>query len=491
MLPSCLQSKTLFTSCLGIIECIITSSEEACLKACYSLLLKFNFYLSGVLFMIEQKKQLENAVNEALSIAKKLGVDQAEVALGKTSGISVNTRLGEVENIEFNNDGGMGISVYINQCKGSASTADLSIEAIESTVKAAVDIARYTSKDIFAGLLDELSLENSPLDLDLYHPSKASTETLLALAKACEEIALNSDKRIVNSDGAQVNSHTSMTVYGNTHGFLHSYASSRHSLSCMLIAQQGSEMQRDYSYTSGRDMADLFSPQWVADDAVNRTVQRLGATKIKTQQAAVIFSPEVASGFFGHLVAAISGTSLYKKSSFLLDSLDTQIFPDWMEIAEKPHLCKGIASAPFDQEGGKTVSRNIIENGVLQTYLLSGYAARKLNMHSTGHAGGIHNWFVKTGCLDLASLFKEMGSGLFVTELMGQGVNMVTGDYSRGASGFWIENGVIAYPVHEITIAGNLKEMFMNIEAIANDIDPRRSLQSGSVLIKQMKIAGV
>lgn len=469
---------------------IITSSEEACLKACYSLSLKIKFYFGGVLLMIEQKKQLQDAVNEALIIAKQLGVDQAEVALGKTSGISVNTRLGEVENIEFNNDGGMGISVYINQCKGSASTADLSSRAIQSTVKAAVDIAKYTSKDIYSGLLDLSSLETEPADLDLYHPSQHSTEQLLAIAKACEDIALSSDKRIVNSDGAEMNSHSSISVYGNTHGFLHSYASSRHSLSCVLIAQQGDEMQRDYSYSSARDMADLFTPQWVADDAAKRTLDRLGARKIKTQQSSVIFSPEAASSLFGHLVGAISGTSLYKKSSFLLDSLDTQIFPEWMTISEKPQLRKGIASVPFDQEGGKTVDRNIIENGVLQTYLLTGYAARKLKMQSTGHAGGIHNWFISTGCLDLPGLFKEMGTGLFVTELMGQGVNLVTGDYSRGASGFWIENGMIAYPVHEITIAGNLQEMFLNIVAVANDIDPRSSLKTGSILIEKMKIAG-
>ncbi|MCW8996486.1 MAG: metalloprotease PmbA [Psychromonas sp.] len=440
--------------------------------------------------MIEQKKQLEDAVNEALIIAKQLGVDQAEVALAKTSGISVNTRLGEVENIEFNCDGAMGISVYVNHCKGSASTADLSSEAISLTVKAAVDIAKYTSQDRFAGLLDPSSLETNPLDLDLYHPGKHTTEQLLAIAKECEDIALASDERIVNSDGAGINSHSSVRVYGNSHGFLHSYASSRHSLSCMLIGQQGDDMQRDYSYTSARDMDDLFTAKWVADDAVKRTVDRLGARKIKTQHAPVIFAPEVASGLFNHLVGAISGTSLYKKASFLLDSLETQIFPDWMEISEKPHLIKGIASAPYDQEGGKTVTRNIIENGVLQTYLLTGYAARKLGMQSTGHTGGIHNWFIKTGALDLAGLFKEMGTGLFVTELMGQGVNMVTGDYSRGASGFWIENGVIAYPVHEITIAGNLKEMFMDIVAIANDVDPRSSLKTGSILIKQMKIAG-
>ena len=448
------------------------------------------FYPGGVLLMIEQKKQLEDAVNEALTIAKQLGVDQAEVALAKTSGISVNTRLGEVENIEFNRDGAMGISVYTNHCKGSASTADLSREAIHSTVKAAVDIAKYTSQDSFAGLLDASCLENNPLDLDLYHPGEHSTDELLAIAKECEDIALGSDKRIVNSDGAGVNSHSSIKVYGNSHGFLHSYASSRHSLSCMLIGQQDDEMQRDYSYSSARDMDDLFTAKWVADDAVKRTVERLGARKIQTQQSPVIFAPEVASGLFGHLVGAISGTSLYKRSSFLLDSLDTQIFPDWMEISEQPHLIKGIASAPYDQEGGKTVARNIIENGILQTYLLTGYAARKLKMQSTGHTGGIHNWFVKSSGLDLPGLFKEMGCGLFVTELMGQGVNMVTGDYSRGASGFWIENGVIAYPVHEITIAGNLKEMFMDIAAIGNDIDPRSSLKTGSILIKQMKIAG-
>ncbi|PKF62252.1 metalloprotease PmbA [Psychromonas sp. psych-6C06] len=440
--------------------------------------------------MIEQKQQLENAVNEALIIANKLGVDQAEVALGKTSGSAVNTRLGEVENVEFNLDGAMGISVYIDQCKGSASTSDLSPEAIASTVKAAVDIAKYTSQDKFSGLLDKDLLETEPQDLDLYHPSNGDTDQLLDLAKQCEEIALNSDKRIVNSDGAAVNSHSSLRVYGNSNGFLHSYASSRHSLSCVLIAQQGDEMQRDYSYTSARDMQDLFSAKWVADEAVKRTVSRLGATKIATQQAPVLFAPEVATGLFGHLVSAISGTSLYKKSTFLLDSLQTQIFPEWMQILEKPHVIKGVASSPYDQEGGRTIDRSIVEQGVLQTYLLTGYAARKLKMQSTGHTGGIHNWFVKSNGLDLAGLFKEMGTGFFVTELMGQGVNMVTGDYSRGAAGFWIENGVIAYPVHEVTIAGNLKEMFMGIEAVGSDIDPRSSLKTGSILINQMKIAG-
>jgi len=440
--------------------------------------------------MIEQKNELEKAVREALDIATKLGVDGAEVSLGKTSGTCVNTRLGEVENIEFNLDGAMGISVYVDQCKGSASTADLSIDAIRSSVKAAVDIAKYTSKDEFAGLLDKEMLETCPVDLDLYHPSSHSTEELLALAQECENIALNLDGRITNSNGGSVTSHQSLRVYGNSNGFLHSYASSRHSLSCVLIAQQGEEMQRNYSYSTARAMDELYSPKWVAEDAAKRTLAQLGAQKIKTQEAPVIFAPEEASGLFGHLVGAISGAALYKKASFLLDSLDTQIFPEWMNVIENPFIKNGIASSPYDNEGGKVYHRNIIEQGVLQTYLLTGYASRQMKMKSTGHTGGIHNWFVETGCLDLAGLFKEMGTGLFVTELMGQGVNSVTGDYSRGASGFWIENGVIAYPVNEITIAGNLKEMFMDIEAIGNDIDPRSSLKTGSILIKKMKIAG-
>jgi PmbA protein len=440
--------------------------------------------------MIEQKQLLENAVNTALNIANDLGVTQAEVALGKSAGISVNTRLGEVENIEFNHDGAMGISVYVDHRKGSASTADLSEEAILASVKAAVDIAKYTSQDPYAGLLDKQYLETNPLDLDLYHPSHKSTDELLELAKQCEDMALSLDKRIVNSDGAGANSHSSLQVYGNSHGFLESYASTRHSLSCVLIAQQNDEMQRDYSYSSARDMNDLLSAKWVAEQAVKRTVERLGARKIATQESPVLFCPEMASGLFGHLVGAISGSSLYKKSSFLLDSINTQVFPDWMSISEDPHIIKGIASAPFDSEGGRTVKRDIIDNGFLQTYLLTGYASRKMGLQSTGHAGGIHNWFVKDTGLDLAGLLKEMGTGFYVTELMGQGVNMVTGDYSRGAAGFWVENGVIAYPVHEVTIAGNLKEMFMDISAVGADVDPRSSLKTGSILIRKMKIAG-
>lgn len=442
------------------------------------------------LYMIEQKQQLENAVNIALNIAHELGVSEAEVALGKSAGISVNTRLGEVENIEFNRDGAMGISVYVDHRKGSASTADLSEDAIAATVRAAVDIAKFTSQDPYSGLLDKACLETKPLDLDLYHPSDRDTAQLLELAKQCEDIALHMDKRIVNSDGAGVSSHTSLSVYGNSNGFLHSYASSRHSLSCVLIAQKGEEMQRDYSYSSARDMNDLFSAQWVAEEAVKRTVARLGAKKISTQESPVLFCPEMASGLFGHLVSAISGASLYKKSSFLLDSINTQVFPDWMCISEDPHIMKGIASSPYDQEGGRCIKRDIIDNGFLQTYLLTGYASRKMGLTSTGHAGGIHNWFVKDTGLDLTGLLKEMRTGLFVTELMGQGVNMVTGDYSRGAAGFWIENGIIAYPVHEITIAGNLKDMFMDIVAVGCDTDPRSSLQTGSILIKKMKIAG-
>ncbi|MCK5817985.1 MAG: metalloprotease PmbA [Psychromonas sp.] len=440
--------------------------------------------------MIEHKINLENAVSEALDLAKKLGADQARVSLNKTSGISVSTRLGEVENIEFNLDHGMGISVYVGQCKGSASTTDLNKEAVQSTVEAAIDIAKYTCEDKYTGLIDSRYLETHPLDLSLYFPCDKTTVQFLEIAKECEDIALQIDDRIVNSDGAMLNSHSTLHVYGNSHGFLESYASSSHGLTCSLIAQKGDELQSNYSYTLGRAMDDLLSPKWVAQDAVKRTLDKLGAIKIKTQQSPVIFSPQMAKGLFSALVGAISGVNLYKKSSFLLDSLEKKIFPDWLEITEKPHIHKGLASLPYDAEGAKTIDRTIIENGVLQTYLLDSYAAKKLQMRSTGHAGGIYNWFIKTGGLNLASLLKEMGTGLFVTELMGQGINMVTGDYSRGASGFWIENGIISYPVHEITIAGNLKEMFMDIVAIGNDIDPRSSIKTGSIWIKKMKIAG-
>ncbi len=438
----------------------------------------------------EEKKQLEQAVTDAIEMAKKLGADDAEVSISKQTGISVNTRHLEVENIEFNRDGALGISVYKNSRKGSSSTSDLSHSAIMSAVEAAIEIAKYTSEDKFAGLADKELLETQPQDLDLCFPEDMEPEFGLALAKECEEVALSLDPRVTNSDGASYSSHCGIKVYGNTNDFVQGYASSRHSLSCMLIGELDGDMQRDYSYTMARDRNDLLSASWVAEDAVKRTAERLGARKISTRTCPVLFSPDCATGLFGHLVMAISGGSLYRKSSFLLDSLGTQIFPEWLSIEEFPHLKKGLASSPFDGEGVKTQDRSIIKDGRLETYLMTSYSGRKMGMQSTGHAGGIHNWFVKTGENDLPSLLKQMGTGLYVTELMGQGVNIVNGDYSRGAAGFWVENGEFAFPVHEITIAGNLKDMYMGIQEIGKDIDIRSSLKTGSVLIDNMKLAG-
>lgn len=437
-----------------------------------------------------QQQQLEQVIAEALESAKQLGADAAEMSISKQTGLSVNTRNGELENIEFNKDGALGIAVYQDGRKGSASTSDLRPEAITRTVKAALDISRYTTADPFAGLAPADALAWDAPELELCFPHEVAPEEGVALALACERSALNRDARIKQSDGASFSTNLGIKVYGNSHGFIKGYAGSRFGMSCVLIGEQDGDMQREYGYTTGRRFTDLWTPEQVADEAVSRTLGRLGARKIGTCHAPVLFHPDVAAGLFGHLVMAISGGNLYRQSSFLLDALGTQIFPDWLSIYEQPHLQGGLASAPFDNEGVRTQERHIIERGALQTYLLTSYAARKLNMPVTGHAGGIHNWKVSDTGQDFNQLLKMMGTGLVVTEMMGQGVNIVNGDYSRGAAGFWVENGEIAYPVEEITIAGNLKTMFAGIQAIGNDIETRSSLLTGSILIDEMKIAG-
>ncbi|HGJ5866686.1 metalloprotease PmbA [Arsenophonus nasoniae] len=436
-----------------------------------------------------QRKQLEETVEYALSYAKER-CDAAEVAINKSTGISVSTRFGETENIEFNSDGALGITVYHKQRTGSASSTNLHPEAIKRTVQAAINIAQYTSEDPFAGLADaELLTYQSP-DLKLFYPFDIDAEKAIQLASQAETSALNADKRIKNTEGGSFNSHYGIRVYGNTHGMLQSYCSSRHSMSSCVIAQADGGMERDYAYTIARRLEDLQSPQWVGQEAARRTVARLSPHKLSTMKTPVIFAAEVATGLFGHLVGAISGTNIYRRSSFLLDSLGKQIFPAWLTIQENPHRIGGLASSPFDSEGVNTIQRNIIEQGILQTWLLTTYSARKLGLRSTGHAGGIHNWHIAGQGLDFAALLKEMGTGLVVTELMGQGVSSVTGDYSRGAAGFWVENGVIQYPVSEITIAGNLKQMWANIVTIGNDIETRSNIQCGSVLLSEMHVAG-
>ncbi|EKT64087.1 MULTISPECIES: metalloprotease PmbA [Providencia] len=437
----------------------------------------------------EQRKQLEQAVAHALEFAKSR-CDGAEVAVNKSTGISVSTRQGDVENVEFNSDGALGITVYHKQRKGSASSTDLSEEAIERTVQAAIDIANYTSEDPCAGPAEKSLLAFDAPDLNLFQATELSPEEAIKLASIAEMTALNADSRIVNTEGGSFNGHYGIRVFGNSLGLLKSYSSSRYSMSSCVIAEQNGEMERDYAYTIARSMQALKSPEWVGQECARRTLSRLSPRKLPTMKAPVIFASEVATGLFGHLVGAISGSSIYRKSSFLMDSLGKQILPNWLTINEQPHLMGGLASSPFDSEGVRTTERNIVENGVLQTWLMTSYSARKLGLQSTGHAGGIHNWRIEGQGLSFDALLKQMGTGLVVTELMGQGVSGITGDYSRGASGFWVENGEIQYPVSEITIAGNLKDMWMNMVTIADDIETRSNIQCGSVLIPEMSIAG-
>lgn len=437
----------------------------------------------------EQRKTLENAVAQALELAKA-GADAAEVAVTKTTGISISTRFGEVENVEFNSDGALGITVYHQQRKGSASSTDLSPDAIARTVQAALDIARYTSPDPFAGPADKELLAFDAPDLDLFHPAELDAERGIELAARAEQSSLKFDPRITNTEGGSFNSHYGIKVFGNSHGMLQSYSSSRHSLSSCVIAEHDGDMERDYAYTIARDINDLKSPEWVGEECARRTLSRLAPRRLPTMEAPVMFAAEVATGLFGHLVGAISGSSVYRKSTFLLDSLGKQILPEWLTINEQPHLLKGMASTPFDSEGVRTVERNIVENGVLQTWLMTSYSARKLGMQSTGHAGGIHNWRIKGQGLGFEDMLKKMGTGFLVTELMGQGVSSVTGDYSRGAAGFWVENGEIQYPVSEVTIAGNLKDMWSNLVTLGDDIELRSNIQCGSALLEAMKIAG-
>ncbi|NLS12411.1 metalloprotease PmbA [Vibrio sp. SM6] len=438
----------------------------------------------------QQRSELESAVAQALELATKQA-DAAEVAISKSTGLSVSTRLCEVENVEFNSDGALGITVYRDGRKGSASTSDLSREAIQQTVMAALDIAQYTSQDPFAGPAPkELMVQHIP-DLDLFHPQTLDPDHAAALAIATEQAALGHSSRIKQSDGASYDSHYGVRVYGNSHGLLASYASSRHSLSCCVIGEgQHGDMERDYSYTVARHTDDLWTPEYVGQQAAEKTEARLDPRHVATGQYPVLFAPDVATGLIGHLVMAISGGNLYRKSSFLLDKLGESIFPSWFNIAEKPHVLRGLASTPFDSEGVFTQDREIITDGVLATYLLTSYAARKMNMTPTGHAGGIHNWYVSSTGQSFTELLKMLGTGLVITEVMGQGVNTVTGDYSRGASGFWVENGQIQYPVSELTIAGNLQTMFQQIVAVGNDIETRSQIQTGSVLLESMKVAG-
>jgi len=437
------------------------------------------------------RDELERAVTQALDLARELGATQAEAGVSSETGLSLTVRLGEVETIEYQRDRGLGVTVYFGHRKGSASTADLAPGSVRESVEKACSIARFTAEDPCAGLADaELMAKDIP-DLDLCHPWDVDAEKAIEIARECEAVARAVDKRINNSEGASVSSHRGTRMYGNSHGFLAEVESTSHSLSCVVLASDGEQMQRDYWYTSARDATDLESIEEVGRKAGERAVRRLGARKLATVRAPVMFPAELARGLVGHFTAAVRGSSQYRGTSFLLRGDGQQVFPEWLDLVERPRLKKGMASAAFDSEGVATRDRTLVEKGVLRGYLLGSYSARKLGLQTTGNAGGLHNLIVTPAePMSREEMIRQMDRGLLVTELMGQGVNGVTGDYSRGAAGFWVEGGEIRYPVQEITIAGNLKDMYLGIVAVGDDVDGRGSIHSGSLLLGQMTVAG-
>lgn len=438
----------------------------------------------------EEIDRLKDVVQQLLDEANRQGASAAEAAISMDNGLSATARLGEVETVEYHCDQGVGVTVYFGQKKGSASTNDISADSLKETVAAACSIARYASEDAYAGLPDPAMLATEFPDLDLFHPWDIDAGQAIELAIACEDAARGYHPAISNSEGSTLSSHRSIRVFGNSLGFLQGQRSSRHSLSCSVLAGSGEAMQRDYWYSVARNPGELEAGQVVGEKAAQRTVARLHARPLSTRLCPVLFPAEMATGLIGALVGAISGGNLYRKASFLLDALDSQIFPDFVRIHELPLLRGALGSSSYDAEGVTTRNRDIVTAGILRSYVLSSYSARKLGLQTTGNAGGVHNLTVDGGNLDFAGMLKLLDTGLLVTELMGQGVNRVTGDYSRGASGFWVERGEIQYPVQEITIAGNLKTMLRNIAAIGNDPDLRGNIRVGSILLEQMAIAG-
>lgn len=438
----------------------------------------------------ERLARLKQTIEDLLKEAKRRGATAAEASVGSSAGLEISVRLGEVETVEHTRDNGLGITVYFGNRKGSASTSDLSPGAIRDAVKAACTIAEHTQEDRCAHLADPALMATEIPDLDLYHPWLLGVEDAIEIAAACEDSARGFDPRIVNSEGASLSSHTGIQVYGNSHGFVAGYPTSRHGLSCAVIGQEGESLQRDHWWTSARAAADLDSARSVGERAAERTVARLGSRKIPTCQVPVLFRAEVATGLIRSLMSAIQGANIYRRTSFLIDHLGERIFPEFVRIHEEPHLLRGLSSAPFDGDGVATRAKDLVADGILRTYILDTYSGCRLGMQTTGNAGGVRNLRIEMGGLSRSDLLREMGTGLMVTELMGQGVNAVTGDYSRGAAGFWVEGGEIQYPVEEITIAGNLKRMYAGLLAVGNDCDYSGSTRTGSWLIDNMTIAG-
>jgi PmbA protein len=435
-------------------------------------------------------EQLQTLVSEVLAEAERQGASDAEASVSVSQGLSVNVRLGEVETVEHNRDKGLAVTLFFGHQSGSASTSDLSANAVRDCVRAAATIARYTAADEYSGLAAADELAREVPDLDLYHPWGPGVERAIDLARECEDAARAADARISNSEGASLSSHEGLEVYGNSRGFLGAVPTSRHSISCSVIGQDDSGMQRDYWYSVARDAAGLESPAAIGRKAAERTLRRLGARQLATRSTPVVYEAPVAASLLSHFVGAVRGTSLYRRASFLLDRLGHPVFAPQVRIHEQPFLKRALGSTPFDNDGVAPSNRDLVRDGVLQGYVLDVYSARKLGMKSTGNAGGVHNLTIETGPDDLAGLLRRMGTGLLVTELIGFGVNSVTGDYSRGAAGFWVENGIIQYPVEEITIAGNLQDMFRGLVAVGRDVDLRGNIRTGSILIESMTVAG-
>jgi PmbA protein len=436
------------------------------------------------------QQELEALLRFALEEATQQGVDQAEVAASHDIGLTTTARLGDVENLEFTNDRGLGITVYKDCRKGNASTSDVSPESIREAVLKACTFATYTAEDEHSGLADAELMCSDVRDLDLDHPWSIDSAASIELAIECERAALDIDDRINNSEGATVATNRSARAYGNTHGFVGSYAKSSHSMSCVVLAGANGDMQRDFHYSAARDPSELESAQYIGQTAAQKTLKRLGARKIKTTKVPVLFTPELARGFIGHAIGAIAGGAQYRRASFLLDAVGEQIFPEFVSIQERPHLAKAMSSAAYDSEGVATYDRDIVTDGVLAGYVLSSYSARRLGLQTTANAGGAQNLIVPGNRGGMAELIREMGTGLIVEELIGQGVNPVTGDYSRGVVGQWVENGEVQFPVHEVTIAGNLRDLYGRIAAIGNDQDLRGGIRCGSLLVEEMTVAG-
>lgn len=439
---------------------------------------------------LQQSIDLPKLTSKVLDLAKQHGATAAEVSASRANGYSVSVRIGEVETLEHNNDKELEVTVYNGLKSGSASTSDFSDEALAMVVAKAVNFAKFTEEDACSGLADrELLAFNYP-DCNLYHPWSCSPEQAIELAKECEAIALGEDKRLTNSEGVTINNHDYFSVYANSNGFVGFFPSTQHNISCSLIATDGHGMQRDHDYTIATDVNDLLDIVTLARRTAQRTVKRLDARRLTTRQSPVIFSANIARGLLGSFIAAISGSNLYRESSFLLNHLGQAIFSKFVQIEEQPHIAKALGSSPFDNEGVLTRNNHFIRDGILTSYVLGSYSARKLNMKTTANAGGVHNLKINHTGQTLAELISTMDKGLLVTDLMGQGTNIVTGDYSRGAFGYWIERGDIQFPVQEITIAGNLKDMFKQLIASGNDVDLRGNIHTGSLLIENMMIAG-